>query len=179
MLSVPQSFLLTCAKDGGSSRVAIHGTVSNTAWWALQLFTKIASIIQNTYFDSKLPFELNATLSDSSMFISSPGFCIGVLPDVICLIFVMGKTQSVPCCLEIKSRLADTAVCTAEASAMKHGLVINGVFDDDTFRYCVPAATGAQVLHQALVTQFDYGLFVTSKVKGGEGSLVQVVVIAT
>ncbi|KAG7366467.1 hypothetical protein IV203_029137 [Nitzschia inconspicua] len=71
---------------------------------------------------------------------------------------------------------SSTAVRTVEASATKHGLVVNCVFGDDTFRDCVPAANRAQVLHQALVTSFDYGLFVTSKVKGGEGTLVQVVV---
>ncbi|KAG7368557.1 hypothetical protein IV203_031300 [Nitzschia inconspicua] len=87
------------------------------------------------------------------------------------------KTQPVPCCLEIKSRLADTTVRTAESSATKHGPVVNCVLRDDTFKDCVPAENRAQVLHQALVTQFDYGLFVTSKVQGGEGSLVQVVVI--
>ncbi|KAG7360729.1 hypothetical protein IV203_035828 [Nitzschia inconspicua] len=103
--------------------------------------------------------------------------CIGVLPDAVCLISVVGKTDPVPCCLEIKTRLADTTVRTAESSATKHGSVVNCVFGDDTFKDCVPAENRAQVLHQALVTQFDYGLFVTSKVQGGEGSLVQVVVI--
>ncbi|KAG7341772.1 hypothetical protein IV203_006864 [Nitzschia inconspicua] len=103
--------------------------------------------------------------------------CIGVSPDAVCLISVAGKTQPVPCCLEIKSRLADTTVRRAESSATKHGSVVNCVFGDDTFKDCVPAENRAQVVHQALVTQFDYGLFVTSKVQGGEGSLVQVVVI--
>ncbi|KAG7374991.1 hypothetical protein IV203_014086 [Nitzschia inconspicua] len=88
-----------------------------------------------------------------------------------------GNLRSWPTSLEGEQMHWHTTVRTAESSATKHGLVVNCVFGDDTFKDCVPAENRAQVLHQALVTNFEYGLFVTSKVKGGEGSLVQVVVI--
>ncbi|KAG7362530.1 hypothetical protein IV203_025414 [Nitzschia inconspicua] len=42
---------------------------------------------------------------------------------------------------------------------------------------CVPAANRSQVLHQALVTGFQHGVFVVCKLEEGQGSIVQIVAI--
>ncbi|KAG7339673.1 hypothetical protein IV203_025283 [Nitzschia inconspicua] len=78
---------------------------------------------------------------------------------------------------EIKTRTAASTIEAAEAARSRHGKTVICVFGDDIFNDCVPAANRSQVMHQAVVTQFDYGMFVTSKVDDGSGSIVQVVII--
>ncbi|KAG7341411.1 hypothetical protein IV203_023363 [Nitzschia inconspicua] len=74
-------------------------------------------------------------------------------------------------------RTAASTIEAAEAARSRHGKTVICVFGDDIFNDCVPAANRSQVMHQAVVTQFDYGMFVTSKVDDSSGRILQVVII--
>ncbi|KAG7341976.1 hypothetical protein IV203_007068 [Nitzschia inconspicua] len=65
----------------------------------------------------------------------------------------------------------------AELARKKHGSFVNRFYGDAVFNDCVPAANRYQVLHQALVTGFQHGVFVVCKLEEGQGSIVQIVVI--
>ncbi|KAG7341212.1 hypothetical protein IV203_023163 [Nitzschia inconspicua] len=97
-----------------------------------------------------------------------------------------GSRNEEPTIHKLRSSVKSIQVIYEVVTASRYNSVYSGIIRDETwtcrklritFKDCVPAENRAQVLHQALVTQFDYGLFVTSKVQGGEGNLVQVVVM--
>ncbi|KAG7337866.1 hypothetical protein IV203_025941 [Nitzschia inconspicua] len=105
---------------------------------------------------------------------------IGVSPDAICRLVVKDNPDPVLCCLEIKTRVAESTIVKAELARKKHGSFVNcsyGSYGDAVFNDCVPAANRYQVLHQALVTGFQHGVFVVCKLEEGQGSIVQIVVI--
>ncbi|KAG7368934.1 hypothetical protein IV203_031677 [Nitzschia inconspicua] len=81
------------------------------------------------------------------------------------------------CCLEIKTRVAESTIVKAELARKKHGSFVNCSCGDAVINNCVPAANRYQVLHQALVTGFQHGVFVVCKLEDGQGSIVQTVVI--
>ncbi|KAG7345429.1 hypothetical protein IV203_032960 [Nitzschia inconspicua] len=64
-----------------------------------------------------------------------------------------------------------------ELARKKHGSFVNCYYGDAVFNDCVPAANQSQVLHQALVTGFQHGVFVVCKLEEGQGSIVQIVAI--
>ncbi|KAG7366646.1 hypothetical protein IV203_029316 [Nitzschia inconspicua] len=102
---------------------------------------------------------------------------IGVSPDAICHLVVQDNPDPVLCCLEIKTRVAESTIVKAELARKKHGSFVNCSYGDAVFNDCVPAANRYQVLHQALVTGFQHGVFVVCKLEEGQGSIVQIVVI--
>ncbi|KAG7338645.1 hypothetical protein IV203_020733 [Nitzschia inconspicua] len=102
---------------------------------------------------------------------------IGVSPDAICRLVVKDNPDPVLCCLEIKTRVAESTIVKAELARKKHGSFVNCSYGDAVFNDCVPAANRYQVLHQALVTGFQHGVFVVCKLEEGQGSIVQIVVI--
>ena len=81
-------------------------------------------------------------------------------------------------CIEIKTRTDSTEIEDAEEAAEKHGTTVHCTFGDDVFHDCVPAGDRQQLLQQAIVTSFEYGIFVTAKGEmGDEESIVQIVVV--
>ncbi|KAG7339488.1 hypothetical protein IV203_034484 [Nitzschia inconspicua] len=102
---------------------------------------------------------------------------IGVSPDAICRLVVEDAPDPVLCCLEIKTRVSESTIAKAELARKKHGSFVNCYYGDAVFNDCVPAANRSQVLHQALVTGFQHGVFVVCKLEEGQGSIVQIVAI--
>lgn len=93
------------------------------------------------------------------------------------LLSLAGGEETDYACVEIKTRSSLNAINRAESAARLHGSLVHCVYGDATFNACVPSQNRQQVLHQAFVTGLDYGVFVTSKVQEGEGSLIQIVIV--
>ncbi|KAG7372558.1 hypothetical protein IV203_018701 [Nitzschia inconspicua] len=50
--------------------------------------------------------------------------CIGVSPDGVCILEVVGRDEPVLCCLEIKTRTAASTIEAAEAARSRHGKIV-------------------------------------------------------
>ena len=61
--------------------------------------------------------------------------------------------------------MSENTIAEAEKSLHKNGRVVWCEFGDDISNECIPLANHAQVLHQAAITRFKYGIFVTAKVE--------------
>ena len=73
--------------------------------------------------------------------------------------------------------MSENTINVAEEAARKYGRLVYCTFDDEKFKICVPASNRKKIMHQALVTGFNYGVFVVAKVEEGEGALIQTVVV--
>jgi len=102
---------------------------------------------------------------------------VGVSPDGIATITVNDDDAPQIACVEIKTRTAPSTIERAEKAAEKHGTKVICEFNDEVFDNCVPQSNRIQVLHQALVTGLNYGVFVTSKVENKKGVVLQSVVV--
>ena len=58
----------------------------------------------------------------------------------------------------------------------RHGRVVSCVYGDDKFKACVFSEHRGQVIHQAAITGFDHGVYISAKLEEGKGSIVQVVI---
>jgi len=106
---------------------------------------------------------------------------LGVSPDGVAIVKVPGEEykelEEKRCCVEIKTRVKPDPIAAAENARQQHGYIVTCSYDDDVFKGCVPSQNRKQVVHQALVSDLDWGAFVTAKVEEGEGSIVQIVFV--
>ena len=59
----------------------------------------------------------------------------------------------------------------------KYGRTVWCSYDDDIFNIFISARNRSQVIHQVCVTNFNYGFFVTAKIKEEEVSIIQIVIV--
>ena len=114
---------------------------------------------------------------------------IGVSPHGIADVKIPGEKHSeLPvqtAIVEIKTRVSENTIMKAEKAvyAVKphsihgDGKLVACEYNDDIFKKCVPWANRKQVIHQALVTGFSWGVFITAKVEESQGSIVQTVFV--
>ena len=102
---------------------------------------------------------------------------LGVSPDGVLKIIVPSEDDAMMACVEIKTRVSANTIDDAVTARENYGEIVHCTYGDDIFNGCVPSNNAKQILHQALVTNFEYGVFVTAKVEEEEGSLVQIVVV--
>ncbi len=103
---------------------------------------------------------------------------VTVSPDGVVMFSLPGRPDDKHlACVEIKPRSSPTTIAKAEEAVSEHGSIVYCAYNDAVFKSCVPYENRIQVLHQALVTGLEYGMFVVSKVEENVGSLVQIVVI--
>ena len=88
---------------------------------------------------------------------------LGVSPDGVCILTTDNNLNGQAVCIEIKTRVKPATIAKAETARAEYEQVVWCYFWDDTFNKCVPAENRHQVLHQAAVTKFAVGVFVTAK----------------
>ena len=79
--------------------------------------------------------------------------------------------------VEMKTRLAGSTISKSIDSWRKHGRLVYCNYGDECFNNVVPSSNRSQLIHQAMVTNLNYGVFVTSVADGEEAEMVQMVVI--
>lgn len=52
--------------------------------------------------------------------------------------------------------MSENTINAAEEATSKYDQLVYCTFDDETFKICVPASSRKQIMHQALVTGFNY-----------------------
>ena len=80
-------------------------------------------------------------------------------------------------CVEIKARVVSNRIDLAEPVMNKDGRSLWFFYDNDIFNNYIPAGNRGQVVHQACVNNFKYGVFVTAKVEEEEESIIQIIII--
>lgn len=81
-------------------------------------------------------------------------------------------------CIEIKTRVATNKIDLAESAMKQYGRIEWCWYDDDDiFKKCVHLGNRGHVICQACVTNFNIGIFVTSKAGSEEGSIIQIIVV--
>ena len=102
---------------------------------------------------------------------------IGVSPDGVAQIQLPEDEQVVTACVEIKTRTTDNTILQAETVASEFGRTVHCSYGDTTFSKCIPTEHQTQILHQAVVTGLDYGVYVVSKVDDLEGCIIQIIIV--
>jgi hypothetical protein len=64
--------------------------------------------------------------------------------------------------VEMKTRQTGQTISAAREAVKNYGELVFCKYDDDIFKGCVPASNRKQLLHQSMVTNLKYGLFVTA-----------------
>ena len=85
---------------------------------------------------------------------------VAVSPDGVIKLIV--ENCSHLACVEIKTRVSENSRLKAEACMRSYGKVVHCGYNDFRFKSCVPSEHRGQVLHQAFVTGFKYGVYVVS-----------------
>ena len=80
-------------------------------------------------------------------------------------------------CVEIKTRVSENSRLKAEACMRSYGKVVHCGYNNFRFKSCVPSEHRGQVLHQAFVTGFKYGVYVVSvSDEENGGRIVQIII---
>ncbi len=79
--------------------------------------------------------------------------------------------------VEMKTRQTGKTISGANEAVQNYGQLVFCKYDDDIFKGCVPASNRKQLLHQAMVTNLKYGLFVTAVAFDNESEVIQYVVV--
>ena len=64
--------------------------------------------------------------------------------------------------VEMKTRQTGHTISAAKEAVKNYGELVFCKYDDDIFQGCMPALNRKQLLHQSMVTNLMYGLFVTA-----------------
>ena len=84
------------------------------------------------------------------------------------------KETQVMACIEIKICTSENTIVVAEDTLTNHDRIIYCSCNDGVFKYCVPSINREKILHQDAISNYNIGIFVTSKVEEEDGSIFQI-----
>ena len=99
---------------------------------------------------------------------------LAVSPDAV--VVLSNGNNLTYACVEMKTRVSEDAQQKALVNVQTYGRIVDCTYDGAIFQCCVPSEHRGQLLHQAYVCGFRFGVYIVSIVNGEEGGTIAQIV---